>query len=108
MNMEILPGEWMKVFTGVNVAVMVGIGAVAFILEYSKKIPEGWAILLPPLLGAGWGVLLGMDAQLTDGASLATHVAQSCLVNAGAASVFGRGVSFLLAKYWAQTTNGTQ
>lgn len=101
--MEILPGEWMKVFTGTNVSVMVGIGAIAFILEYSRKVSEGWVILLPPVLGAGWGILLGLDVTASDGASIYTHVAQSCLINAGAAAVFGRGVSFLLKKYWRQT-----
>ena len=101
--MDILPGEWLKVFTGVNIAVMVGIGAIAFVLEYSKKVGDGWCILIPPLLGASWGVLAGLDAKMTDGASVATHVAQGVLINAGAAAVFGRGVSFLLDQYWKRT-----
>lgn len=98
-----IPGEWLKVFTGTNISVMAGIGVIAFIMEYSRKFPEGWVILVPPMFGAGWGALLGIDAQMTDGASIATHVAQSCLVNAGAAAVFGRGISFMLRKYWRQT-----
>ena len=102
--MEIIPGEWLKVFAGVNIAVMVGIGSIAFILEYSKKLSEGWCILIPPLLGAVWGVVWGLDGQTQDGASIATHIAQGVFINAGAAAVFGRGVNFVLEKYWQQTS----
>lgn len=101
--MELLPGEWLKVFTGTNVSVMVSIGAIAFCMEHSRKIPEGWCIFIPPLLGACWGVVWGWGATITDGASVSVHVMQAALTNAGAAAIFGRGVSYALHKYWNQT-----
>ena len=98
---SLLPTQWIELFKGADVAVMVGIGIIAFVLEYSRVVPKGWIILIPLTLGAVWGVAEAMQA----GYGTAAHVFKGAIYNGGAASVFGRGVTFALRKYWKATSS---
>lgn len=94
-----LPTEWLKFFQGVDVTVMVAIGIIAFMLEYSQRVPDGIAVMVPAVLGGLWG----LAEAFGEGYGTLAHVLKGVLVNCGAASILGRGVNVALRAYWNAT-----
>lgn len=94
-------GQWLKFFEGADMAVMVSIGVLAFLLERSGRVSDLVSILIPASLGALWGLTEAMSA----GYGTLAHVVKGVLTNAGAATLIGRGAHVVLRKYW-DATNG--
>lgn len=94
--MEALPAEWVQIFGGLDVGVMVSIGIIAFILQRSKSVSESVALLVPLVMGALYGMIDALDKQYAFG----VHVIKGALLTGGGATVMARVVGLTLKKWW--------
>ena len=99
----LIPGEWVKLFEGVDIPLMFAIGVVAFVLERSQRVGEGITVFVPLALGAIVGLVTGLERQSQDGASIMTHILKGVILNGAGASVMARAANFALAKFWDST-----
>lgn len=100
MDTSLIPGEWVQIFRGLDLAVMLAIGVISYILTRAASISENTALLVPLGLGAAWGVLEAYQA----GYAPVSIVAKGMLLNGGGASIVGRllHTTGVLEKLWPQ------
>lgn len=100
MDTGLIPGTWVEIFKGIDIAVMVAIGVVSYVLTRAVSVSENWALLIPLALGASWGVLEAYQA----GYAPVSIVAKGMLMNGGGASIMGRllHTTGVLEKLWPQ------
>ena len=94
----LIPGEWAVIFKGTDIAVMVMIGVVAYVLTRAAAVSDNLSMLIPLGLGAVWGAI---DATQAGYAPMAM-IAKGVLMNGGGACVVGRllHTTGVLDKLW--------
>ncbi len=95
-----VPGQWIELFKGLDIAVLVMLAVIAFALERAKRITDAQTVLVLLCGGGGWGI---MDALRTygDGTPIPVFVgfvAKGVLMNAGGAYLIAQGVQAALQK----------
>lgn len=90
-------GEWIKIFTGLDIGVMMAIAVVAWVCKRAASIKESWALAIPLLLGAVWG---GFEA-LQNGYAPVAFVFKGALMNGAGATVAGRLMDAALTRLGA-------
>lgn len=83
----------MQLFGAVDVVVIMAIAVLAYQLEASKKVGDGWATLVPMGLGMVWGIAAGFIPPADGGSApmpLIVCIVKGVLVNGGAASLAAR------------------
>lgn len=82
-------GEWIKLFSTLDMGVMIAIGIIALICERASKINDALALLIPLALGTAWGMIeasrLGWGEPYV--------IAKGALMNGAGASVAAQLVS---------------
>lgn len=98
MDASLIPGEWVQIFKGVDIAAMIAIGVVSYVLTRAVSVSENIALLVPLGLGAAYGVLEATQA----GYAPAAIIAKGVLMNGGGASIVGRllHTTGVLDKLW--------
>ena len=96
----LIPGQWLELFKGLDLAALVMLSVIAFALERATKISDAQTILLLLVGGALWG---GIDGLRTYGSDqpltlFIAFVAKGVLMNAGGAYLIAQGVSVGLQK----------
>lgn len=99
---QIFPKEWLQLFGGVDLGVMVVIGVIAYTMERSMRFSDAVAMLIPLGLGGVWGLVEATQA----GYGTVAHVLKGIMMNGGFASVVARYVNFVLQKWDKANGNG--
>lgn len=93
-GLDVVPvDQWVKLLTGADLQVMMGIGVVAFVLYRIQKIPDWVAFLVPMVLGGLYGLTLALEQRYAFG----SHVLKGFLVNGAGATLTGYGVHKVLS-----------
>lgn len=100
MDTGLIPGTWVEIFKGVDIAAMVAIGVISYVLTRATSVSENLSLLIPLALGAAWGVLEATQA----GYAPVSIIAKGVLMNGGGASIVGRllHTTGILDKLWPQ------
>lgn len=81
-----------QLFGAVDMVVMIAIAVIAIQLEASKRIGDGWATLVPLIIGSLWGVATAFTPQPPDAPQIPVFVLiiKGTIVNGGGASLAAR------------------
>lgn len=95
---SIVPGQWVEILKGLDIAVMVMIGVISYVLTKAVTVSDNMAILVPLSLGAAWGVVEAFQA----GYAPVSIVVKGVLMNGGGAAIIGRllHTTGVLDKLW--------
>lgn len=82
-------GQWVKLFTGLDMGVMGGIGIVAWLCKRSKRVPDDLELFIPFMLGLGWGIVEALSRDAFQGSTAygVSVVVKGALLNGAGAAV---------------------
>jgi hypothetical protein len=89
---------WLKFFPEVDLTVIFCIAVFAYMLEYSKKVPDYIAMFVPMVLGGLFG--FAQSLSTTWSGNTAALIFKGVMLNGAAASVMGRLAHKYLEKLW--------
>ena len=98
---DLLPGEWLKIFQGTDISVMISIGAIAGTLRYRlpSLFTEGRVVVIVMVIGAAWG----LAEAVQEGYGTVAHVLKGAILNVAAAEIITPPVGFVLRRFWKAT-----